>query len=130
MASAAQKLILRIAMPLCGAALAVGLGLAAPGASAGQLVSTQYRLDAGKLVEGPQVLRVKQGDTLALTWHSAQAAEVHLHGYDILIKVPAGGSAEMKVRANATGRFPISLHGLEGGGHGHKPLAYLEVHPQ
>ena len=130
MANTAQKQIFRIVLHLCAIALVLGVGLTTFGASAAELKSAEYRLEAGKLIDGPRVLRVKEGDTLELTWRSAQAAEIHLHGYNILINVPAGGSAEMRVDAKATGRFPITLHGLEGGGHSHKPLAYLEVHPK
>lgn len=87
-----------------------------------------FRLQKGQLAEGPGVVRVTQGDTVALHWEAEQDSEIHLHGYDLKLDIPGGEQATLRLRAMASGRFPITLHG--GGGHGHKALSYLEVHPR
>lgn len=89
-----------------------------------------FKINAGILSEGPAVVRVSEGETVSLIWSADQQVEVHLHGYNMLIRVGPGGPAEMKVQAKATGRFPVSLHDAKGHGHANKPLTYLEVHPK
>lgn len=85
-------------------------------------------LEGGKLAAGPKVIRVSEGDTVEIRWTIDTAAEVHLHGYDIETRVAPGATATMAFEAFATGRFPITLHGS--GGHGHGTLLYLEVLPR
>jgi hypothetical protein len=57
---------------------------------------------------------------------------LHLHGYDIELKVEPGRAAEMAFTAHATGRFPVSVHvPAAGGGHTHDPpLIHVEVQPR
>ena len=82
----------------------------------------------GKVV-GKQSVRVSRGDSVVLRWSSDQRLELHLHGYDVETTVNPGAPAEMKIRAHATGRFPVEIHGQGGSGHGHKALFHLEVYP-
>ena len=84
----------------------------------------------GKVV-GKNSGRVSRGDTVVLRWSSDQRLELHLHGYDVATTVSPGTPAEMKIRARATGRFPVEIHGQgdSGGGHGHKTIFHLEVYP-
>ena len=82
----------------------------------------------GKVV-GQQFVRVSRGDSVVLRWSSDQRLELHLHGYDVETTVNPGAPAEMKIRAHATGRFPVEIHGQGGSGHGHKALFHLEVYP-
>lgn len=77
---------------------------------------------------------VKQGQQVKIIWHTDEAVDIHLHGYDIEIRVTANESAEMNFKARATGRYPITNHGFgEESGQGDKPhhgaLLYLEVYP-
>lgn len=83
------------------------------------------------VVTGSKSARVTLGDTVILRWTSDKPLDLHLHGYDLTVSVAPGGSAEMKVAARATGRFPVEVH-MAGarGGHAHKPLFHLEVYPQ
>lgn len=102
-----------------------------PAASWAQEIQTfEFSISRGKLAEGPAVVRVVKGDRVEMVWSSLQSVEVHLHGYDLRVKIGAGGRTTMSFDATATGRFPISLHGAAGGTHAHKPLAYFEVHPK
>lgn len=84
----------------------------------------------GKVV-GKNALRVSRGDTVVLRWSSDKRLELHLHGYDVQTTVSPGGRAEMRIRAHATGRFPVEIHGQgrSGGGHDHGAVFYLEVYP-
>jgi hypothetical protein len=91
------------------------------------------RIEGGKLVQGERVVRVKQNDALRLRWTSATRVDLHLHGYDIELKVEPGAVAEMAFKAHATGRFAVEVHGARapGGGHHHgSPLVHIEVHPR
>lgn len=83
-----------------------------------------------KVVTPGTVIRVTEGETIDLRWTSDEAVDLHLHGYDIELRVVPGAAAVMVVNAVTTGRFPITSHGWAGGGHGHDGLAYLEVYPR
>jgi len=110
-------------------ALAGGLFLAVPGYGAGtRAVDIEVR--NGKVI-GKNAVRVTRGDTVDLRWMSDKPLELHLHGYDVTVHVVPGTRADMKLRAHATGRFPVEIHGEKksSGGHSHKPLYYLEVYP-
>ncbi len=72
-------------------------------------------------------LRVDESDHITLIWTADRPTDVHLHGYDIKATVEPGQTATMSLTANATGRFPITAHGADGG---HLTLQYLEVHPR
>ena len=72
-------------------------------------------------------LKVQQGDDVELRWSSDKPMELHLHGYDIEVKVSPQAPAVMSFKANIPGRFPVEPHG-QGSGH-HRPVLYLEVHP-
>jgi hypothetical protein len=72
-------------------------------------------------------VKVQQGDDLELRWSSDKPMELHLHGYDIEVKVSPQAPAVMSFKANIPGRFPVEPHG-QGPGH-HRPVLYLEVHP-
>jgi len=86
-----------------------------------------------KVLLTEKTLRVTEGDSVELRWSSDEDVELHLHGYEIAVQVPGGGTVSMAFDADATGRFPISHHGFGaemGQAHGHTPLLYLEVHPR
>lgn len=82
-------------------------------------------------VVGKKSARVVRGDTVILRWRSDKPVELHLHGYDLTASVGPGTPAEMRIRARATGRFPVEIHGKGGSsaGHGHKAVFHLEVYP-
>jgi len=82
-----------------------------------------------KLMSNENTLRVKQGSLVEVTWISNESAELHLHGYDVLINLDTNFPKKMKLIANIAGRFPISIHGKVANNHYHSSLAYLEVYP-
>jgi ABC-type phosphate transport system substrate-binding protein len=77
-------------------------------------------LEAGK----EQRIEVKQGERVNLVVRSDTADEVHVHGYDILREVKAGGSVRLSFTANITGIFEIELENA------HAKLATLVVEPK
>jgi hypothetical protein len=82
-------------------------------------------------VVGKKSVRVLKGDRVVLRWTSDKAVELHLHGYDVKRLVSPGKSAEMKIRAHATGSFPVEIHaeGDRSRGHGRNTVFHLEVYP-
>ena len=85
------------------------------------------QLRNGALTEERKSIRVSDGDQVEIRWSSDRPVELHLHGYDIKLKVVPDALAAMSFEAFATGRFPISIHGA---GDHHKPVLYLEVYPR
>jgi len=52
---------------------------------------------------------VQKGDRVVLVVMSDVADHVHLHGYDIMRDVAAGGTARIRFRATVPGRFEVEL---------------------
>ena len=95
-----------------------------------ETVRIEIRIENRKLV-GDRVIRLTQGQRVEIVWITDEAAELHMHGYDIRIEISPDGPAEMAFTAHATGRFPVTSHGFgDERGHGHDTLAYIEVHPR
>ena len=88
------------------------------------------RIENRKVVAPMAAIRITEGDRVELRWTSDEPVELHLHGYDLKIQVRPDAPAAMVVEATATGRFPITSHGWETGGHGHDALTHLEVYPR
>jgi len=87
------------------------------------------RIENGTIPETMRLMHVRQGDVVQLRWTSDRPIVIHLHGYDIEKHITADGVVEMSFTANATGRFPIEIHG-QGGAHEGAPLATIEVYPR
>jgi len=78
----------------------------------------------GKPVAGPVALRVRQGEQVTLRIESNADDELHLHGYDLKVRIKAGEPATLGFAATRTGRFELELHKR------HAQLGALEVYPQ
>ena len=52
---------------------------------------------------------VDMGDSVVLVVSSDVADEVHVHGYDLMRDVAAGGTARIRFRATLPGRFEVEL---------------------
>src|SRR5215472_235528 len=85
----------------------------------------ELRIQNGEISDRSKPIKVQRDDSIEIDWSADQRAIVHLHGYDILLTVDPGQTQKMTFVANATGRFPIELHGEQ-----HRVLIYLEVHPR
>ena len=93
-------------------------------------VMANYAIVDGRLAGGADdVLRVTEGERVALTWRADAMTEIHLHGYDVVVEVMPDRPAVLAFDAEATGRFPVTVH-VHGGAHGDAPLLYVEVYPR
>src|SRR6266699_3234782 len=92
------------------------------------------RIEGGRIPDTMRLIRVHEGDSVKLRWTSDRPLTLHLHGYDIEKRVLTDAVTELSFTANATGRFPLEIHGqgAAGGGAAHEgaPLAVIEVYPR
>ena len=115
-------------------ALSLGLSLLliimAATAVAGETRTFDLRLVDGHVAGEPGSIRVTQNDQVLIRWQADRETEVHLHGYDVKSVLSADGVTEMRIKAHATGRYPITAHGHHGDGHDEPVLIHLEVYPE
>ena len=89
-----------------------------------------------KVEAAANVIRVSQGDAVEIVLTSDEAAEVHLHGYDLLLSLTPNVPATMQFTAKIAGRFPLEAHRFGAASSSAKgtaaagPLLYVEVHPR
>lgn len=76
---------------------------------------------AGGQVEGGGRTSVPLGDAVTIRVTSDVADHVHLHGYDVLADVAAGGTAELTFTADIPGVFEVELEDAR------LPLLELEI---
>lgn len=88
---------------------------------------TVVRLENGRRVAGPAVLRARQGETLNIRFYSDSDAELHVHGYDIHLELRADAGVLLSFVAEHAGRFEYELHGHQ---HGHQALGAIEIQPR
>ena len=88
-----------------------------------------------KVEAAASVIRVTQGDTVEIVLTGDEAAELHLHGYDLKLSLTSNVPATIKFTAKIAGRFPLEAHRFGTGSNsgrrrGEGPLLYVEVHPR
>lgn len=66
-------------------------------------------LENGKLVSGPEIVTVTEGDTVTFEITADADEEFHLHGYDKIVTLEAGVTQTLSFQADITGRFPYEL---------------------
>jgi cytoskeletal protein RodZ len=81
------------------------------------------RVVNGQPQGGVKTVSFKKGDQVRLKVQSDVADEIHVHGYDLMKDVEAGGSVQFSFKATIEGRFEIEL---ENAG---TQIANLEVTP-
>jgi len=72
-------------------------------------VTIRVLVKGGKPVGGIQRATVKKGQQVAIVVHSDVADEVHVHGYDLMKDVDAGGTVRIVFPATITGVFEAEL---------------------
>ena len=72
---------------------------------------------------GVKKLNFTKGDTIRFRVVSDTADEIHVHGYDLMKDVPAGGSVTFSFKGSIDGRFVVELED-----HGEQ-IAELDVQP-
>jgi hypothetical protein len=100
---------------------APGATTTAPAAPARTAI--RITIEGGKPVGGIKHATLKQGTKAVLVVDSDVADEVHLHGYDLHVDVPAGGVARLPFTASIAGRFEAELESRK------LPILDLEVVP-
>ncbi len=70
----------------------------------------RLRLRDGAPAGAVRTLRYEDGDTVRLRFSSNVADEVHVHGVDRYVDVPAGGTASTRFTAPGEGIFEIESH--------------------
>jgi len=79
---------------------------------------------------GDKVIRITQDQRVELLWITDEAAELHIHGYDIRFAISPDAPAQVAFTAHATGRYAVTSHGFGSEhDHGHETLIYIEVYP-
>jgi len=121
-----KRAVLVAVIVLVVAALWVFFRPQAPVSAKPDVTETVFELGLaqGKLISGPAVLRVRQGEKLTVRVSSDTADELHLHGYDLRARVSPEAAAVLQFTADRTGRFGLELHKA------HRELGALEVYPQ
>jgi len=95
-----------------------------PGAGErGKAGATTIVVKNGEPVGGVQDLEYSAGDQVRFTVDSDVADEVHVHGYDLMKDVPAGGSVSFSFPAEIEGIFEVELEGRK------EEIAELRVNP-
>lgn len=106
--------------------IAFGALAAIAGAAAAAAPSFSVTLAGGR-VQGDETLKVRQGDQVQVRLASDRPVVLHLHGYDLDVKVAPGAPALLSFPARLAGRFPVHEH-REGAGN-HRAVLFIEVHP-
>jgi hypothetical protein len=75
----------------------------------GARIEIRITVQDGKPLGGVRRVTLKQGVKAVLVVGSDVADEVHLHGYDLHVDVPAGGVARLPFTASIAGRFEAEL---------------------
>jgi hypothetical protein len=76
-------------------------------------------LTAGKVTR----LRFTEGETVRFRARSEVVEEIHVHGYDRYVDLPAGETVNVAFEADITGIFEVELHGSG------EAIAQLRVDP-
>jgi hypothetical protein len=122
--------LLIIFKPLGGATLVTGAY-----AQTSQVRQFAVTIKNRKVTSGPTLIRVTQGDSVEIVLTADEGAELHLHGYDVLLQLEPNVPGKLAFDANIGGRFPLEAHRYGKSEqvmnrHGAGPLLYLEVHPR
>jgi hypothetical protein len=84
---------------------------------------TKIQVVKAKPVGGITKIKANKGDRVRFTVTSDTADEVHVHGYDFMKDVEAGGTVSFNFPANIAGSFEVELEDHE------EQIASLKVQP-
>ncbi len=87
-------------------------------------VVAELRVSNGKRSEGPSLITARRDSLLKLTVVSDTEDELHVHGYDRHVHLPAGVAATTELVLDKAGRFEVELHKA------HTTLTVIEVQPR
>ena len=81
------------------------------------------RVRDGRPVGGVRRIEASKGELVRFRVLSDTAEQVHVHGYDLLRQVPAGGTVTFRFSAGIEGVFEVELENT------HRQIAQLRVSP-
>lgn len=84
----------------------------------------ELQVKEGRLASGPSLISAVQGDEIVLRVTSDKADDLHLHGYELGMRLQAGVPGELRFIAHRGGRFEYELH------QAHAEIGVLEVQPR
>lgn len=87
-------------------------------------VAVAWVLQSGRLVGGPSVIRVKRDDSVAIIIVSDRADELHVHGYNLVLRLDPNRQTVLRFVAMRTGRFSLELHPAG------KEIGVIEIYPR
>jgi hypothetical protein len=70
---------------------------------------TQIKVQGGKPVGGIKTIEVSKGDQIRFAVASDVSDEIHVHGYDFMKDVKAGGKVSFSFPAKIDGEFEVEL---------------------
>jgi hypothetical protein len=70
---------------------------------------TQITVEGGKPAGGIETIEVNKGDQIRFAVTSDVADEIHVHGYDLMKDVEAGGKVSFSFPAKIDGEFEVEL---------------------
>jgi hypothetical protein len=85
------------------------------------------KIEHGRVADNMRLIRIQQGDLVRLRCTTDRPLTLHLHGYDVEKRVMPGAATELTFTANATGRFPVHIHGQGSSGQAHEEAALVDV---
>jgi len=98
-------------------------GAGAASSEGGEAATPTIEIKNGEPVGGVRELEYSAGDQIQFTVDSDTADEIHVHGYDLMKDVPAGGSISFSFPAEIEGIFEVELEEQR------EQIAELRVNP-
>ena len=116
----------RVVRTVAAVTLSLGCAIAPwlPLSAAAEDIKVTLEAKNGKAAGEIKVVRLKRDDQVTLSIVSDRADEVHLHGYDLKLKLEPNQPGTLQFAAKRTGRFTIELH--KGGAE----IGVLEIYPK
>lgn len=74
----------------------------------GTVIDVTYA--GGELTGVDPRVDVPLGEQVVLTVSSDVAEQIHVHGYDLYVDIPAGGTGEVDFTADIPGAYEVELH--------------------
>ena len=87
----------------------------------------QIKIQNKRVINTKKTIRISEGDFVKINWQTDYPIELHLHGYDQLLKLTKNGSGTITFRAHTAGRFPVNFHSKDS--HDHGNILYIEIYP-
>ena len=90
-------------------------------------------ISQGQVAANNRTIKVLEGDLVELQWIADEKLTLHLHGYDVTLKLEAGKPGTLGFTAHAAGRYPLAIHRStdhKTGGHHKSAVLHVEVHPR